>query len=107
MSYEKPKMKFVATQAEDAVADICWAHATGHLGQSMYCDIPGAGYAEIAIYETTGGCTGAIVTIVAYHDGATSADEQYVLDAIAKGGGSKAQPFKGSPFERNPDPSWS
>jgi hypothetical protein len=73
----------------------------------MYCDIPGAGYAEIAIYETTGGCTGAIVTIVAYHGGATSADEQYVLDAIAKGGGSKAQPFKNSPFEKKPDPSWS
>ena len=107
MSYEKPKMKFVSTQAEDAVADICWAYATGHLGQSMYYDVSGAGYAEIAIYETTGGCTGAIVTIVAYHDGATSASEQEVREAIAKGGGSKAQPFKGSPFESSPDPSWS
>ena len=107
MSYEKPKMKFVATQAEDAVSDICWAYATGHLGKSMYCDVPGAGYAEIAIYETTGGCTGAIVTIVGYHDGATSASEQFVWDEIARGGGSKAQPFKGSPFESSPDPDWS
>lgn len=107
MSYEKPKMKFVATQAEDAVADICWAYATGHLGKSMYYDIPGAGYAEIAIYETTGGCDGAIFTIVAYHDGATSADEYKVREAIAMAGGNSAEPFKGSPFEKKPDPKWS
>ena len=100
-------MNFVATQAKDAVADICWAYATGHLGKSMYYDIPGKGYAEIAIYETTGGCDGAIVTIVGYHNGATSADEQKVWDAITISGGNSAEPFKGSPFVRKPDPNWS
>ncbi|MBP3697564.1 MAG: hypothetical protein J6J45_08480 [Clostridia bacterium] len=107
MRYEKPKMNFVATQAKEAVADICWAYATGHKGKSMYYDIPGKGYAEVAIYETTGGCDGAIFTIVAYHNGATSADEHYVLDAINMAGGNSAEPFKGSPFEKKPDPSWS
>ena len=107
MNYEKPKMNFVATQAKDAVADICWAYATGHKGQSMYYDIPGKGYAEVAIFETTGGCDGAVVSIVAYHNGATAADEQKVWDAITVAGGNSAEPFKGSPLVRKPDPSWS
>lgn len=107
MNYEKPKMNFVATQAKDAVADICWAYATGHLGKSMYYDIPGKGYAELAIYETTGGCDGAIVSIVGYHNGASAADEQKVWDAIKISGGNSAEPFKGSPLERKPDPKWS
>ena len=108
MEYSKPQLRFVATRAEDAVADICWAYATGHSGKSFYYDTPGAGYAELAIYETTNGCTGAVVTIVGYHNGASAeTGEAAVRAAIALGGGSKAQPFKGSPFEKKPDPSWS
>ncbi|MBQ2974711.1 MAG: hypothetical protein IJE19_10180 [Clostridia bacterium] len=107
MKYEKPQLNFVATRSTDSVADICWAFATGHFGQPFYYDIPGTGYAELAIFETTNGCTGAVVSIVAYHNGATIADEAVVREAIAMGGGSKAQPFKGSPFETSVDPSWS
>lgn len=108
MKYVKPQMNFVATQAKEAVADICWAYATGHKGKSFYFDSPGKGYVECAIYETTGGCNGAIVSTVAYHNGATPDSADAALrEALAMAGGNSAEPFKGSPFERKPDSSWS
>lgn len=108
MEYSKPQLRFVATKAEDAVADICWAYATGHSGKSFYLNTPGPGYAELAIYETTGGCDGAIVTIVGYHNGASAATgEAAIKEALAIAGGNSAEPFKGSPFEKKVSSKWS
>lgn len=108
MKYEKPKIKFVKTEMESSVSAICWAYATGHLGTSFYYDSTGPGYVELKITSTTNGCTGAVIEVVGYHNGATVEDGMEALAVIPEfGGGSKAQPYKNSPFETSPDPSWS
>lgn len=108
MKYEKPKIKFVKTQMDSSVSAICWAYATGHLGSSFYYDSSGPGYVELVVSETTGGCNGAIIQVVGYHNGATVEDGQEALERIPIfGGGNRAEPYKNSPFEKKPSSSWS
>lgn len=108
MKYEKPKIKFVKTEMESSVSAICWAYATGHLGTSFFYDSTGPGYVELVVSDTTGGCDGAILEVIGYHNGATVEDGMEALAAIPEfGKGNSAEPYKGSVFERKPDPSWS
>ena len=110
--YASPKIEYVQVHSNQNVADICWAYAKN--GKEFYYDIPGYGYAILQIVG--GSCTSSAMIGVEFSDpsGMTSSDiaaaEAYMQRVIAEAkatAGNKAQPFKNSPFDASPDPTWS
>ena len=111
-TYASPKIEYVQVHSNQNVADICWAY--GKNGKKFYYDVPGYGYAILKVVG--GSCTHSAVIGVEFSDpsGMTSAQiaaaEAYMQQVIAEAkatAGNKAQPFKGSPFDASPDPTWS
>lgn len=109
MIYQKPSLKFIQTRPSGSVADVCWstAIAMGNNGDTFFFDVSGPGYIELRMFGgADSGCTCAMVQIVAYHGGATSATDSEVWAALQTGCNSCPR-FQGSPFQDDPLPSWS
>ena len=111
-TYASPKIEYVQVHSNQNVADICWAY--GKNGKKFYYDIPGYGYA--ILHVTNRSCASSTIIGVEFSDpsGMTSNDiaaaEAYMQRVIAEAkatAGNNAQPFKSSPFDASPDPTWS
>lgn len=112
--YVRPSLQWVAMEANEAVADICWGYANN--GKEFYHDIPGMGYAILEIVSS-GGCKADLVFVVEFSNGAQmtaaqkAAAQAYIDKAIAtakaQSGSGNVSSYKGSPFVDNPSPSWS
>lgn len=103
-TYSEPKSRFVQMRGAQAVADVCWAFAKN--GKEFYYNTSGPGHVKITM-TTTGGCDGGTIASVEYLNGATEDKRSEIEAAVALAGGNSAEPFKGSPFAQNPDPTWS
>ena len=135
-NYEKPKIKVVSLQNENAVANTCWGyHGTN---TRLYCDLEGEGYASFQI--GSGSCTLNLVNVRYYcskypydenadsngnHGGIPMLDyddsntanvhEGKVLlnklnQKLLESGGSTGNPYKGegqTVIPDNPSSSWS
>lgn len=122
-TYEKPKMKFVSTRNEEAVADTCWGHH--NKGTTLYYDTEGLGYVSFKI--ASGSCA-LNLTDVKYHANHNSngncseectelsktdpkTNEVYTTleKALKDAGGNAGQNFNGSSayISESPKPEWS
>ena len=110
--YEKPRLQWVTMEANEAIADICWAYAKN--GKDFYHDIPGVGYAILTITGGSG-CDNKATFVYEFSNphltaaqraAAQAYIEKVIAEAKAKAGG-KASSYKGSVFVSSPETSWS
>ena len=84
--YQKPTLKYVSLQNEEAIANTCWGyHGTETV---LYCDIPGEGYCSFQIASGKGGCSLDLINVM-YHYGdnqqqSASQEQITVLDNILR-----------------------
>lgn len=119
-SYEKPKMKFVFLRNEEAVANTCWGHHSS--GKTLYCDLPGTGFASFQI--ANGSCSLNLIHVMYYgqdtdQDGSITSNDTPVpaneaqiaqlKSILEQAGGNSGNPFngEGTIVTEKPQPSWS
>ena len=109
-AYESPKMCWQPIRSNRAVAEVCWGHASA--GKPFYYNTYSTGYVKL---YADGKCGGEIVFRKEFYPPTMSEEdhlraqeevEKVIAQAVANAG-RNPNPYKGSVFSPDVDPSWS